>query len=113
MLHLRETSRMAQADAWTVPLLRAVASAGEGGAGIIDATLAHRAALEAAGAFARRSGRREREQTLALLRDRLAHRALTADGEAVLAEVEARRLDPYSAAEKLLACIDKKDGHHE
>lgn len=110
MLHLRETSRMAKADNWTVPLLRAVASVGEGGLELADAILAHRAALDAGGAFARRSGLREREQTLALLRDRLAHRAVTAGGEAVLAEVEARRIDPYSAADKLLAHIDGEDG---
>ncbi|HEY4548214.1 MAG TPA: methylmalonyl Co-A mutase-associated GTPase MeaB [Pedomonas sp.] len=109
MLHLRETSRMARTDNWPVPLLRAVASAGEGGADIVDAILAHRVALDAAGAFARRSGLREREQTLALLRDRLVRRALTTAGETVLAEVEARRIDPYSAVEKLLAHIDEED----
>ena len=113
MLHLRQTSRVAPSDNWTVPLLRAVASAGEGGAEIVDAILAHREALDAAGTFAQRSGRREREQTLAVLRDRLMHRALAAEGQAVLAEVEARRLDPYSAADKLLTYIDKGGSDHE
>lgn len=106
MLHLREASRVTQAEDWSVPLLRSVASADEGGVEIVDTILAHRIALDAAGTFAKRSGRREREQTLALLRDQLMHRALAAEGKAVLAEVEARRLDPYSAADRLINSIN-------
>lgn len=109
MLHLREVSLGEEGRAWTIPLLRAIASAGEGGAEIVEALLAHRAALDAAGTFASRSGKREREQTLSLLRDRLARRALAPAGEDVLGQVEARRLDPYSAVELLLAKIDGED----
>ncbi len=99
MLHLREQSR--PAETWTPPLLRAVASAGEGGVEIVDAICAHRAHLDATGGFERRSGLREREQALALLRERLARRAIAHAGDSILAEVEARRLDPYSAVERL------------
>jgi len=99
MLHLREQSR--PAETWTPPLLRAVASAREGGVEIVDAICAHRAHLDATGGFERRSGLREREQALALLRERLARRAIAHAGDSILAEVEARRLDPYSAVERL------------
>lgn len=110
MLHLRELSLGEEGRQWTVPLLRAVASAGEGGEEIVDAILAHRAALESANAFTRRSGKREREQTLALLRERLASRALAMAGEQLLAQVEAREIDPYSAVDQLLAKINGEDG---
>lgn len=108
MLHLREMSGPNEADGWRVPLLRAVANAGEGGAEIIDAVLAHRAALDAAGTFIRRSGLRERKQTLTLLNERLMRRAWTTGGEAVLEAVEARRLDPYSAVDALLTLIGQE-----
>ncbi|MDD3798826.1 MAG: methylmalonyl Co-A mutase-associated GTPase MeaB [Novosphingobium sp.] len=99
MLHLREQSR--PAEPWRPPLLRAVASAGEGAREIVDAIVAHRVHLDETGAFALRSGRREREQVLALLRDKLAREAIAQAGDSILAEVEARRLDPYSAVEQL------------
>lgn len=106
MLHLRETSKREQTPAgWTVPLLRAVAQAGEGGAALADAILAHRDQLNATGSFTHRSGLREREHVLGLLRDHLMQRALTPAAEAVIAQVESRRLDPYTAAEKMLALI--------
>lgn len=106
MLHLRETSRQdAEPSGWTVPLLRAIAQAGDGGAELADAILAHREALKASGSFACRSATREREHILGLVRDHLMQRSMTADGEAVIAEVEARRLDPYTAAEKMLALM--------
>ena len=110
MLHLREQAAVARDAGWSAPLLRAVATSGEGGKEIADAIFAHRAALEARDGFARRSGLREREQTLAILREQLAARTLCAKGQAVLADVEARRIDPYTAAGTLLALIDGKDG---
>ncbi|AZI34921.1 putative transport system kinase [Caenibius tardaugens NBRC 16725] len=99
MLHLREQSRAA--ETWHPPLLRAVANVGEGGAQIVDAILGHRAHLDETGGFARRSGLREREQVLALLRERLARQAIAYAGDSILADVEARKLDPYSAVEQL------------
>ncbi|EZP71628.1 putative transport system kinase [Sphingomonas paucimobilis] len=109
MLHLREQAAGARDGGWSAPLLRAVATAGEGGKEIADAIFAHRSALEARDGFARRSGLREREQALTILRERLAARALAARGQAVLADVEARRIDPYTAADRLLAQIDGED----
>lgn len=106
MLHLRETSRRNPDPAgWSVPLLRAVAQNNEGGPELADAILAHLDALEASGAFARRSATREREHVLGLVRDHLMRRSLTAESDAVMAQVEARLIDPYTAAEKMLALI--------
>ena len=99
MLHLREQSRAGQT--WNPPLLRAVANVGEGGTEIVDAILGHRVHLGETGGFARRSGLREREQVLALLRERLARQAIAYAGDSILADVEARKLDPYSAVELL------------
>lgn len=107
MLHLREQSRAADGG-WHPPLLRSVASAGEGGAAIVDAIEAHRAWLDADGGFLRQSGRREREQVLALLRERLARHALAYAGDSLLDDVEARRLDPYSAVEQLTGGLDQR-----
>jgi LAO/AO transport system kinase len=64
---------------------------------------AHRAHLEGSGEFARQCARRCEAQFLTL-----AHAAVLAQlheraGAALLEEVRSRRLDPYSAAERLLA----------
>jgi len=106
MLHLREQAR--PEEDWSPPLLRAVASAGEGAAEIADAIAAHRAHLDSTGGFALRSGLREREQVLALLRERLARVARARAGDSLLDDVEARRLDPYSAIERLTGGLDQE-----
>ena len=106
MLHLREQSRVD--EQWHPPMLRSVASAGVGGEEIVDAIEAHRAYLDTNGGFGLQSGRREREQVLALLRERLARRALAYAGDSLLDDVEARRLDPYSAVEKLTEGLDQR-----
>jgi LAO/AO transport system kinase len=101
MLHLREQSR--PDDAWAAPLLRAVANRDEGGAEIVDVLEAHLTFLKATNGFAQRSGRRERGQVLTLLRARATADILRGDKAAALMEdVAARRIDPYSAAEQLL-----------
>jgi LAO/AO transport system kinase len=101
MLHLREQSR--PDDAWAAPLLRAVANRDEGGAEIVDVLEAHLTFLKATDGFAQRSGRRERAQVLTLLRARATADILRGDKAAALMEdVAARRIDPYSAAEQLL-----------
>ena len=60
MLHLRSQSQ--GEDAWSPPLLLAVASLGEGGAGLVDALEAHAAHLRASGEFDRRSSERSHHQ---------------------------------------------------
>ena len=101
MLHLR--SQTHAVDGWSPPLLGAVANRNEGAVEIVDALDAHLTHLRATGGFERRTGQREREQMLALLRDRVAFEILGMASETLLADVEMRRVDPYSAAEVMLA----------
>jgi LAO/AO transport system kinase len=106
MLHLR--ARAVAAHGWDVPLLRAVATAGEGGAAIVDAVEAHGAWLEQAGEFARRGALRARDQVLGLLRDELEARALALAGEDLLARVAARELDPHAAARAAVRTLGER-----
>jgi len=107
MLHLRA---LALPDAaWPVPLLRAVALTGQGGAEIIDAIEGHRAWLEEAGEFARRGALRAREQVAALLHEELRARALALTGDDIVAAVAARRLDPHTAARQIAASLTERN----
>jgi LAO/AO transport system kinase len=97
LLHLRQGSA-----GWQVPLLATVASRAEGGAALCDALEAHRAWLEGSGEFARQGARRAEQQFRRLTRA-LALPRLLEGSEDLLALVRSRELDPYSAAERLLA----------
>jgi len=106
MLHLR-----AQAFSGTlpeVPLIRAVATKGEGAGAIIDAIEAHRVRLVTAGDFVRQNSRRAREQVLSLVRDGLLARMIGLAGDSVFAAVDSRSIDPHSAAEHLLAMLAER-----
>lgn len=102
---------------WTPPILRAVSTRGEGVEELVAALEDHRAHLEATGELERRRLRRAahtvREIALGQLRgrlDRLEGRgAPLLDGLA--AKVANRDLDPYAAADQLLAAIDRGGGH--
>ena len=106
MLHLR--AQTVKDQRWEVPLLRAVAAKGEGADAIADAIAAHRAFLQEQGDFTARSRLRAREQLFSLVRDQLASRAMTLCGDAILDQVETRRLDPYAAAEQIVAALPDK-----
>ncbi|MFP5376993.1 MAG: methylmalonyl Co-A mutase-associated GTPase MeaB, partial [Acidimicrobiia bacterium] len=89
------------------PVLRTVATTGEGVVEVCDAVAAHRSFLEASGLLAERRARR----LDAGVRDIVLHR-LAADAERrltgsrydrVAADLASRRTDPWSAAEALLA----------
>jgi LAO/AO transport system kinase len=99
MLHLRAN---ALPDRPPVPLLRASAAHGEGGAEIVDAIEAHRVMLVESGDFTHRAGLRLRDQVMGLVRDALAKRALEVAGAALLADVDGRRIDPHSAAARIV-----------
>lgn len=103
MLHLRAQSVPDQR--WGVPLLRAVAAKGEGADAIVDAIAAHRAFLHDHGDFTSRSRLRAREQLLSLVREALTARAVSINGEAILHQVEMRQLDPYAAADQIVATL--------
>ncbi len=104
MLHLR--AQALPDAAASVPLLRAVAARGEGGAEIVDAIEAHRQHLVSTNGFARQNGRRAREQVLSLVRERLLSRMIGLAGDAVFQSLEDRRIDPHGAADLLLAALD-------
>lgn len=106
MLHLR--AQTVKDQRWEVPLLRAVAAKGEGADAIADAIAAHRAFLKEHGDFTARNRLRAREQLFSLVRDALASRAMTLCGDAILDQVETRRLDPYAAAEQIVAALPDK-----
>ena len=91
--------------AWTPPVVTTIAQTGQGVDELWEAVLSHQHHLvgEPGAAVARRQA--EREIRLAIV-ELLTHRAKDsvdhADLEASIAEVVARRLDPWTAAERLL-----------
>ena len=98
----------AAGNAWQKPLLRTVASRGEGTSDVLDALAAHRIHLLESGALQQVERRRARAPFLLHLRERLAARldAALENGpelDALWREVEARSLDPYTAAERWLS----------
>ena len=92
-------------DAWCPPIVRTVAANGDGVADLWAAIAAHRAHVEADGSLAQRRVERLRAEVRRLVQVELERRALGAldgpGGAAVLAEVQARTLDPESAATRL------------
>ncbi len=98
-------------DTWWPPIVRTVAVRGEGITELVDAIEDHRAHVTDTGELATRRRRRAlhgvREIALGRVRDRFAR----IGGEDPLlddlaARVEARELDPYTAADQLLAAVD-------
>jgi len=92
---------------WTPPIVRTVASDGQGIDALWDAVGRHRAHLEKSGDLARRRRDRLRDEVRAIVLARLAadvEARVAADGglDALLARVDARELDPYAAAAAML-----------
>ncbi len=98
--------------AWRPPVVRTVGTTGEGADDLWAAVARHRAHLEAAGGAALRSRREARlhDELALIVQQRLRVRAealLDAAGRQRLdAEVLAGRLDPWSAADQVLAPLD-------
>jgi LAO/AO transport system kinase len=93
---------------WRVPIVKTEASRGEGIEELIEAIEAHREHIESEGTLVERRRRNLMNEVLALAAGRLRRRLEESlhDDESVrelLDEVVARRLDPSSAATKLLA----------
>jgi LAO/AO transport system kinase len=94
-------------EGWRVPILRTEASKGEGIDELAEQIAAHRAHIEEEGTLAERRRRNLMNEVLGLAAARLRRRldeSVRDDDEvqALLDEVVARRLDPASAATKLL-----------
>jgi LAO/AO transport system kinase len=108
MLHLR--SQDAAAARWRPPLLRTVAARGEGGAAVVDALEAHAAHLRESGRYARQAGLRSYHQFTQAVREaarlRLERAMDQPSTAALVADVQDLKIDPYSAADALLARPD-------
>lgn len=101
MLNMRENDTSFQ-----IPVLKTVATRGEGIAALADAIQAHRAHLEASGEWKRRVERRAEKAFRRILQRTLMNRLLASlpSGrfDAILEQVAARTLDPYTAVHELL-----------
>lgn len=99
---------------WTPPVVRTTATSGEGIDDLWDAVERHQKHLEATGGLERR--RRDRlvreiqEMVAARLRERAA--SLLSEGplEDLVADLVARRTDPYRAADMLMERLDEEAG---
>ena len=95
---------------WRPPIVQAVASNGDGVDEVWRTVGEHRAYLEATGLLAERRDRRLSEELREIVARQLERRAFElcagAGYEHLHGEVVARRLDPWSAAEKILAGLD-------
>ena len=91
---------------WEVPVLRTVASRGEGVDEVVDAVERHGAHLEATGELAARRRHRASQEVEAIALDALRARMGSLRGaplDELAAQVVAGRLDPYAAADALVA----------
>ncbi len=96
-------------DAWRPPILPVVATASQGVAELWDTVLQHRAAIEASGELAKRRAFRTREELREIVARRLEQKAreiITGDRwDAVQASVLDRTIDPWAAADEMLAPV--------
>jgi LAO/AO transport system kinase len=96
-------------DGWQPPVLQAVASAGTGIDGVLEAVQAHRAWLGAGDGLARRRHRRAAGEieaiALAELRRRIGSLRPGRRLDDLAVEVVGGRCDPYAAADELLAAL--------
>jgi LAO/AO transport system kinase len=97
-------------DAWRPPIVPTVATTGEGVPDVWDAVLAHRAHAETTGELTRRRNFRMREELREIVTQRLGQRARElCTGERwdqLTDEVVERTVDPWSAADEMLAPVD-------
>jgi LAO/AO transport system kinase len=92
---------------WRPPIVKTVASRGEGFDELWEAIGSHRAFLESGGRLAARRTKRIRDELKAIVVERLYQRAGQVSGgdrfDQLAAAVEAREVDPYTAADSLLS----------
>ena len=92
-------------EGWRPPVLATTAATGDGVAALWDSIQAHRAHLDESGQLEPRRAARVGEELVRILAARLLERAQASGGPALdtlAAEVAARSIDPWSAAEQLL-----------
>ena len=100
---------MSDLGGWTPPIVKTVAAAGEGTAELWSAIGDHRAHIEASGELARRREARLAEELRTIVARLLEAKAYEATGtpevDRLRAEIAARRLDPYEAADQIIAAL--------
>ncbi len=111
MLHLRD----AAPGEWAPPLVKTAAALEEGIAELVDACEAHHADLVARGAMEEAAAARSEHFFLELLRDFALEKIMGSASEhdsyaKLLAAVRGRELDPYTAAEQLVAAFEPRFG---
>lgn len=111
---IRGVLSLAPQRGWRVPIVKTEAVRGEGVAELVAKLDEHRAHIEAEGTLSERRKRNLRNEVLGICTFRLRARleaALQADDEfqGLLEEVVARRLDPASAATRVLERLDASD----
>ncbi len=93
-------------DGWVPPIVRTVATEGEGTEAVVAAVRDHRARLEAGGGLDRRRAARTAEELRSILVARLLERVRRLESgdafERARADVDARTTDPWTATDALL-----------
>jgi len=107
MVHQLQALVSRGSDEHGIPVLKAVATSGDGVAELVDAIDGHRRYLRESGQLERHRLAQARHQVLALARHELLARVLRATEEngqldALVGAVAQRDLDPYSAARRLI-----------
>jgi LAO/AO transport system kinase len=104
---LAEVGEASESGAWRPPIIKTVALRGEGTPELVQAIADHRHYLETSQELARRNHIRLANELEHILRDELMGRLLDRVDRAslagLMAQVTARQLDPYSAAQRLIA----------
>lgn len=94
---------------WRPPIIATVGAKGDGVATLWEHVREHRAHIEASGELARRREARLAEELRTIVARMLEARAYDATGgpevERLRADVLARRLDPYEAADRIIAAL--------
>ncbi len=108
---IRGVLSLAPQRGWRVPIVKTEAARGEGVEELVEKLDEHRAFIEAEGTLSERRRRNLRSEVLALCTFRLRRRLEEALGEddhfaGLLDEVVARRLDPATAARRILEHFD-------
>ena len=104
----REAARDAMPERWTPPVLRSVASQGEGVSDIIAAIERHFHYLEQSGGLRERRRRRLRGRVVEVVEDHVRRRLWTDDAtnrwlDERLPDLEAGKTNPFAVADELLA----------
>jgi LAO/AO transport system kinase len=107
---LRSVLNLGAADhGWRPPIVKTVASTGQGVEDVLAAVDRHRASLESTGELVRRRERRARDEIEAIavtaLREKFGDFHGHADLDRLAGSVVAGDLDPYSAADRLLSAL--------